>query len=188
MLFTGKFSKEGLTKSKRRFYLIGGLMLLLGFISLSMPLLASFAIETIVGMLLIAVGFAQGWSAFRGFSDGSAPWMETIMAIAAMASGFIFLVHPVAGVMTLSIILAAYFMADGATKVVEYFRIREINGSIWILVSGILGIILSIMMWKNLFTGAALIGIILGINLTFSGMSLIILGRGCSKASGDCQD
>jgi uncharacterized membrane protein HdeD (DUF308 family) len=186
MLFTGKFSKEGLKKSKRRFYLIGGLMLFLGFISLSMPLLASFAIETIVGILLIAVAFTQGWSAFKGFSDGSAPWMETIMAIAAMAAGFIFLVHPVAGVMTLSIILAAYFLADGVTKIIEYFRIREIDGSIWILVSGLLGVILSVMMWKNLFTGAAIIGIILGINLIFSGMSLILLGRGCSKASGDC--
>ena len=186
MLFTGKFSKEDLKKNKRRFYFIGGLMLLLGLSSLSMPLIASFAVETIVGMLLIAVAFSQGWSAFSGFSDGGIPWQETIMAVAAMASGFIFLVHPMAGVMTLSIILAAYFMADGATKVIEYFRVREIEGSIWILVSGFLGIILSVMMWKNLFTGAAMIGIILGINLVFSGMSLILLGRGCSKASGDC--
>lgn len=186
MLFTGKFSKDDLKKNKRRFYLIGGLMLLLGLISLSMPLIASFAVNTIAGMLLIAVALTQGWSAFRGFSDGGKPLQETIMAVAAMAAGFIFLIRPVAGVMTLSIILAAYFMADGITKVIEYFRVREIEGSIWILVSGFLGIILSVMMWKNLFTGAAVIGIILGINLVFSGISLILLGRGCSKASGDC--
>ena len=74
----------------------------------------------------------------------------------------------------------------GITKVIEYFRVREIEGSIWILISGFLGIILSVMMWKNLFTGAAVIGIILGINLVFSGISLILLGRGCSKASGNC--
>ena len=186
MLFTGKFSKEDLKKNKRRFYLIGGLMFLLGLISLTMPLLASFAVETIVGLLLIAVAFSQGWSAFRGFADGGKPWQEIIMAVAAMAAGFIFLVHPVAGVMTLSIILAAYFMADGVTKIIEYFRIREIDGSVWILVSGLLSVILSVMMWKNLFTGASVIGIILGINLLFSGISLILLGRGCSKASGDC--
>lgn len=185
MFFTGKFSKEDLKKNKRRFYLIGGLMLLLGFISLTMPLVASFAVETIVGLLLIAVAFSQGWSAFKGFSDGGKPWQETIMAVAAIITGFIFLIHPVAGVMTLSIILAAYFMADGVTKIIEYFRIREIEGSIWILVSGLLGVVLSIMMWNNLFTGAAVIGIILGINLVFSGISLILLGRGCSKASCD---
>lgn len=111
-------------------------MLLLGLISLAMPLIASFAVETIVGMLLVAVAFSQGWSAFRGFSDGGSPWQETIMAVAAMAAGFIFLIHPMAGVMTLSIILAAYFMADGITKIIEYFRVREIEGSVWILISG----------------------------------------------------
>ena len=84
MFFTGKFSKEDLKKNKRRFYFIGALMLLLGLISLTMPLLASFAVETIIGLLLIAVAFSQGWSAFRGFSDGGKPWQETIMAVAAM--------------------------------------------------------------------------------------------------------
>ena len=108
------------------------------------------------------------------------------MAVAAMAAGFIFLIHPMAAVMTPTIILATYLMADGITKIIEYFRVREIEGSVWILISGYLGIILSVMMWKNLFTRAAVIGIILGINLVFSGISLILLGRGCSKASGDC--
>ena len=70
MLFTGKFSKEDLKKSKRRFYFIGGLMLLLGLISLSMPLIASFAVETIVGMLTIAVAFSRG-NAFRAGDGGS---------------------------------------------------------------------------------------------------------------------
>ena len=51
------------------------------------------------------------------------------------------------------------------------------------MLSGILGIILAFMMWQNVFTGAAVIGIILGINLIFSGMSLIMLGRGCSDMS-----
>ena len=85
--------------------------------------------------------------------------------------------------MTLSILLAAYFLIDGVTKIVEYFRVKSIGGSLWIMLSGILGIILAFMMWQNVFTGAAVIGIILGINLIFSGMSLIMLGRGCSDMS-----
>ncbi len=186
MFFTGNFSKDNLTKSKKRFYLVGGLMLLLGFLSLSMPLMASFAIETLIGGLLMAVGICQAVSALRGFGDGDKPWQSTFMAVISFAAGLIFLIHPLAGVMTISVLLAVYFMVDGITKVIEYLRLREINGSVWILISGILGIILALMMWKNFFTGAAIIGIILGINLTFSGISLIILGRGCSKASKNC--
>lgn len=186
MLLTGKFSKESHAKNRNRFYLIGGLLLLLGLLSLSMPIFASIAVETVVGIMLMGAAFCQGWSAYKGFSDGFKPWQETFMAIVSFAAGFVFLLHPLAGVMTLSILLAAYFMVDGITKIIEYFRIKEIKGSIWILASGLLGILLSLMMWNNFFTGAAIIGIILGINLTFSGISLIFLGRGCSEAFRNC--
>ena len=105
------------------------------------------------------------------------------MAVISIAAGIVFLAHPLAGVMTLSILLAAYFLVDGITKIIEYFRVKAIGGSLWILLSGVLGVVLAFMMWKNFFTGAAVIGIMLGIDLIFSGMGLILLGRGCSDMS-----
>ena len=183
MLFAGNVTKDDLKKSKKRFYWIGGIMLAIGLLSLAMPLLASFAIETMVGFLLLSVGLCNAFGSFTGFKNGDKPWQQTFMAVISFAAGFIFLTHPLAGVFTLSILLAAYFMVDGVTKVVEYFRIREIGGSIWILVSGALGIILAFMMWRNFFTGAAVIGVILGIDLVFSGVSFLLLGKGCSEAS-----
>ena len=166
MLFTGNFSKDDLAKSKKRFYWVGGIMLVIGFLSLSMPMLASFAIETLLGFFLLAIGFGNAFGAYS-----------------AIRSGIVFLAHPLAGVMTLSILLAAYFLVDGITKIIEYFRVKAIGGSLWILLSGVLGVVLAFMMWKNFFTGAAVIGIILGIDLIFSGMGLILLGRGCSDMS-----
>ena len=181
MFFSNGFSKEVLLKSKKRLYTIGAIMLFIGFLSLSMPLLASFAIETMVGGLLLGVGLCQAFGALRGFSDGAKPWQQIFMAVISFAAGVIFLFNPLAGVMTLSMILSAYFAVDGAAKVFEYFRLRTIGGSLWMLISGLLSILLAVMMWKNFFTGASMIGIILGINLTFSGISLILLGRGCSE-------
>lgn len=183
MLFAGNFSADDLKKSKKRFYWIGGIMLAIGLVSLSMPMLASFAIETFIGCLLLSVAFCNAFGAFTGFKSGDKPWQQTFMAIISFAAGVIFLTHPLAGVFTLSILLAAYFMVDGVTKVMEYFRVREIGGSLWILVSGILGIVLAFMMWRNFFTGAAVIGIILGVDLIFSGVALLLLGKGCSEAS-----
>ncbi len=186
-MFMRKISRDDLVKSKKRFYWTGAIMLVIGFFSLSMPLLASFAVEALVGWLLLAVGIGEGWSAFRCFRDDDNPWQQLFMAVISFAAGLIFLLHPLAGVMTLSILLSAYFMVDGITKVIEYFRLRQIRGSVWILISGILGIVLAFMMWKNFFTGASIIGIILGIDLIFSGISLILLGRGCSEASKNCE-
>ena len=173
MLFTGNFSKDDLAKSKKRFYWVGGIMLVIGFLSLSMPMLASFAIETLLGFFLLAIGFGNAFGA----------WQQAFMAVISIAAGIVFLAHPLAGVMTLSILLAAYFLVDGITKIIEYFRVKAIGGSLWILLSGVLGVVLAFMMWKNFFTGAAVIGIILGIDLIFSGMGLILLGRGCSDMS-----
>lgn len=183
MLFMGRCSKEDFAKNKRRFYIVGAIMLVLGFVSLSMPLLASFAVETIAGCLLLAVGLSSAFGAFSAVRSGDSPWQQAFMAFISFAAGVVFLTHPLAGVMTLSVLLAAYFLFDGATKIVEYFRIREIGGSPWILFSGLLGVILAFMMWNNVLTGAAMIGIMLGVDLVFSGLSFILLGRGCSKMS-----
>ena len=158
-------------------------MLALGFGSLAMPLLASLAVETLLGCMLLAVGFGSAFGAFSAVRSGDSPWQQAFMAVISVAAGIIFLTHPLAGVMTLSMLLAAYFLIDGVTKVVEYFRIREIGGSLWILLSGLLGVALAFMMWNNWLTGASMIGIVLGIDLIFSGVSLILLGRGCSKLS-----
>lgn len=187
MLFAGNLSKEDFAKNKRRFYWVGGIMLLIGFISLSMPMLASIAVETMLGFFLLAVGLCNAFGAFTALRSGDSPWQQAFMAVISMAAGIIFLTHPLAGVITLSMLLAAYFLVDGITKIVEYFRIREIGGSLWILLSGALGVILAFMMWQNFITGASMIGIILGVNLIFSGMSLILLGRGCSEFQKKCE-
>ncbi|MDO5115092.1 MAG: DUF308 domain-containing protein [Synergistaceae bacterium] len=181
MFFTGNMSRDELIRNKKRFYLVGGVMLFIGFVSVSMPMLASFAIETLLGFFLLAVGFCNAFGAFSAARSGDSPWQQAFMAVISIAAGFIFLTHPLAGVMTLSVLLAFYFLVDGIAKIFEYFRLRSIGGSVWMLFSGLLGIALAFMMWKNFFSGAAVIGIILGIDLIFGGISLILLGRGCSE-------
>ena len=102
MLFMGKCSKEDFVKSKRRFYVVGAIMLALGFVSLSMPLLASFAVETMIGCLLLAVGLGSAFGAFSAMRSGDSPWQQAFMAVISVAAGVVFLTHPLAGVMTLT--------------------------------------------------------------------------------------
>lgn len=181
MFFGCDFSEEALKKSKKRLYMTGSIMLAIGIISLLMPMLASFAVETLTGMLLLSVGLCSAYAAYSAFKIKDNPWQEIFMSVISFAAGFIFIAHPLAGIMTLSFLLSIWFLLDGIVKVYEYFRMRSIGGSLWVLVSGILGVILAFMMWNNIFTGAAMVGVILGINLTFGGLSLIMLGRGCSS-------
>ena len=176
------FNEEELNRKKHRFYLAGAVMLAIGIASIAMPLAASFAIETALGLLLLCVGLCNAVGAFAGFKGGEKPIQETVMAVISFMAGAIFILRPTAGVMTIGYLLAAYFLADGVVRIIGYFNVMKIGGSVWMLVSGILGIILSVMMWKNVFTGAAMIGIILGLDLILGGTALIFLGRGCAKS------
>ena len=62
MLISENLTKEDLLKNKTRFYWTGALMLFTGFIALWMPLMASFAIELLLGWLLGVAGCAQALS------------------------------------------------------------------------------------------------------------------------------
>jgi uncharacterized membrane protein HdeD (DUF308 family) len=188
MLFWEELSKESLTKGKRRSYLIGALSIIMGIISIAMPLLASFAVETLAGGLLFGIALCSGFITVRCFKDGSSPWLMLFMTIISFAAGLIFILYPVAGVKTLAFLLAAYFLVDGIVKILEYVRLHSIGGSVWLLISGLIGVILAFMMWKNFFTGAAVIGTLLGLNLIIGGLCFIIFGRGCSAAAKDMED
>ena len=185
MLLWEEISKESLAKGKRRSYLIGALSLIMGIISIAMPLLASFAVETLVGGLLFGIAVCEGIIAMRCFSDGSSPWLAVFMTVISFAAGLIFIIFPVAGVKTLSFLLAAYFLVDGIVKILEYARLHSIGGSIWLLISGLIGVVLAFMMWRNFFTGATVIGTLLGLNLIIGGLCFIVFGRGCSAAAKD---
>lgn len=186
-MFSGRrLTVQELKKLRRRFYALGFVQLVVGVLALLKPLAASLAIETFVGALFLVVGFFQGWNAFVGFREGEKPWQQTFVAAITFIAGLTFLFHPFAGVITLSIFLAAYFMVDGVMKVMEFFRVRSLKGAFWVLLSGVLGIILAIMMWSNYLRGAAILGIVFGVNFTFAGIAFILLARSCSEKTGTC--
>ena len=138
MLISENLTKEDLLKNKTRFYWTGALMLFTGFIALWMPLMASFAIELLLGWLLVVAGCAQAYGAYKAFKDKTGGWWEVFSSLCAFVAGFLFITKPLAGVLTLSILLSAYFLVDGVTKIIQYWNIRHIDGAIWTLVSGIL--------------------------------------------------
>ena len=181
MFFMCELNEDNIKKSRKRFYLIGGLMTLLGIIALAMPLLVSFAIETLIGIILMVTALSQAIASYRGFADGDKPWQEVIMTIIAFVAGFIFLAKPMAGALTIAFLLSFYFFLEGIFKLLEYFALRKIYGSIWMLFSGIIALFLAFAMWNNLITAASMIGIVFGVNLLFGGISFLLIGYGCSK-------
>jgi uncharacterized membrane protein HdeD (DUF308 family) len=143
-----------------------------GVLAIAMPLAASIAIELLVGALLLVGGVAQTAQVFRLHGWGGRV-LALCLGILYAVAGLILLAFPLGGLITLTIVLAAYFFAGGLTKLVLAFRLRAAEGRGGFLVSGVLGLVLGMMLWLGFpSTAAWAIGTLVGIDMIFGGFAL----------------
>jgi uncharacterized membrane protein HdeD (DUF308 family) len=157
-------------------FLIEGIVLsILGLAAIIVPQLASLAVTIYLAWMFLIMGilglvmtfWARGMPGF---------WWSLISAVLAIAAGAILLARPMQGVLTLTIVLGAFFLAEGvATIMYALEHRRELSGrSSWLIVSGAVDIIISGLIITGLPSSAEwAIGLLVGINLLFGGSSLI---------------
>ena len=101
-----------------------------------------------------------------------------------LAAGILLLVNPVTGALSLTIVLAAYLLAGGVTKIVLGFQHKKDipNAWFWILFSGLVDIVLAFLIIQGL-PGTAFwaIGLLVGINLVMMGIAIIFTAQSCKK-------
>src|ERR1700724_2968972 len=157
-------------------FLIEGIVLVvLGLAAMIVPPLASLAVTIFLGwMFLISgiVGLAMTFWARQmpGF------WWSLISAALAVLAGIVLLAQPAQGTLTLTIVVGAYFLAEGvATIMYALEHRRELSGRwSWMLIAGLMDLLIAVIIITGL-PGSALwaIGLLVGINLLFGGATLI---------------
>jgi uncharacterized membrane protein HdeD (DUF308 family) len=168
----------------KAFLFEGILLVILGLAAMILPPLASLAVTIFLGWMFLITGVAglalTFWARqMPGF------WWSLISAVLAIAAGIILLVKPVQGTLTLTIVVGAYFLAEGVTTIMyalEHRRELSERWS-WLLVSGVLDILIAAMIIAGLPGSAEwAIGLLVGINLVFGGASLIGMALAARKA------
>jgi uncharacterized membrane protein HdeD (DUF308 family) len=157
-------------------FLVEGILLaLLGLAAIIIPPLASLAVTIFLGWMFLISGIAglalTFWARqMPGF------WWSLISAVLAIGAGIVLLARPVQGTLTLTIVVGAYFVAEGvATIMYALEHRRELSGRwSWMLVAGLMDIMISFFIIAGL-PGSALwaIGLMVGINLLIGGTALI---------------
>ncbi len=112
-------------------------------------------------------------------------WWSLISAALAVGAGIILLARPVQGTLTLTIVVGAYFLAEGVTTIMyalEHRRELSERWS-WMLVAGLMDILIAAIIIAGL-PGSALwaVGLLAGINLLFGGAALIGMALAARKA------
>ncbi|NCC96153.1 MAG: HdeD family acid-resistance protein [Synergistales bacterium] len=176
MLIFGDFDRVGL-RSRRGWVMgVGVCLALLGGIAVSMPLVASLAIESVIGWLMVVAGSVMAISGYRERRHGRGGFGDLLGSALTLITGIILLVKPMSGVITLTMILSLYFAAEGIFKVIVAVKLRGLDGWLWLLFSGLLALLLAGLIWHNLFAAAWGVGLLVGINLLFTGSTLVALG------------
>ena len=165
-------------------FLIEGIVLaVLGLAAMVAPLIASLAFTIFLGWMFLisgAAGLAMTFWARQmpGF------WWSLISAVLAIGAGIILLTKPAQGVLTLTIVIGAYFLAEGVASIMYALaHRRELSERwSWMLFSGLLDILIAAMIITGLPGSAEwAIGLLVGINLVFGGATLIGMALAARK-------
>jgi uncharacterized membrane protein HdeD (DUF308 family) len=159
----------------KAFLIEGILLVVLGLAAMIVPPLASLAVTIFLGWMFLISGVAglalTFWARqMPGF------WWSLISAALAVLAGIVLLARPVQGVLTLTIVVGVYFLAEGvATIMYALEHRRELSERwSWMLFAGILDILIAAMIIAGLPGSAEwAIGLLVGINLLFGGAALI---------------
>lgn len=171
--------REAMRDTVKRYslwYLIQGVLLVVaGILAVIYPVLSSVAVVVLLGWLLIVSGILQGISLI-GARHVPHFWLQLISVILAVLVGFLFLRDPEQGLLTITLLLIIFFMIEGISKVVFSLTIRPFPNWAWVLASGLVGMLLSAILWASLpVTALWLIGLLLGIELISVGAAMAYL-------------
>jgi hypothetical protein len=116
------------------------------------------------------VGILHFLFAWKTHSTSGVLW-EILLGVLYLFSGFYLLFHPVAGLASLTLLLAAYLLVKGLMQIVHYFQLQPRHGAGWLLFDGIVSLVLGVMIWRSWpFSSVWVIGALVGISLLFTGV------------------
>jgi uncharacterized membrane protein HdeD (DUF308 family) len=163
----------------------GVLLLVLGFIAIVIPPLATLAVTILLGWLFLISGLVGLVTSFWMRRAPGFLWSLVSAALGIMV-GVLLLVQPVQGALSLTLVLIAFFIIEGVASIMFALdHKRELSGQWgWMLVSGIVDLALSAMILAGLpSTAAWAIGLLVGINMMFGGSALIAMALHAKKAA-----
>jgi uncharacterized membrane protein HdeD (DUF308 family) len=157
------------------------LMIVAGLLAIALPQVAGITINLLVAWLLLFSGVAHLVFAWHTRTTGGIVW-ELLLGILYGAIGVYLLRHPVAGLATLTLLLAIYLFAEGILELLLSFQLRPLPGSGWLTFDGIITLILAVLIWRTWPSSTEwVIGTLVGISMLFSGITRLMLSMAAHR-------
>lgn len=166
-------------QSHRYMILFEGIIFtLLGIFAVALPGISTLSSELFIGWLLIFAGIVQ---LFRTFKARHAPGFigSLLTGILYFIFGLLLILFPIAGIFSLTALLTIFFIAEGIAKIILGLQLRPFRRWGWFILNGLLALVIAYIIWSG-WPGTAfwVLGLLVGINMIFFGISLMFLAWG----------
>jgi len=168
--------REAVRDSIRRrslLYLVQGALLgLAGFLALIFPAIFGTGVLVFIGWLLVISGVVQAIG-LVGATKVPYFWLQLVSVALGIVVGFLLISRPEAGLLAVALLLVVYLMIEGVSRIVFALMIRPMNDWVYVLASGVVGVLVAIVLAANLGSAAHwLLGALLGVYLIAAGGAL----------------
>ena len=170
-------------------FLIEGIVLVVfGAIAIVLPGIAALAVTILLGWLFLLSGIL-GLATTIWMRQLPGFWWSLLSALLAIITGTALLAWPFGGVLSLTLVLAVFFVIEGVASIMYALdHRREFTGRWgWMLASGVIDLVLAMLILVG-FPGTAswAIGLLVGINMLMGGVALMAMAlHARSDTTGD---
>jgi uncharacterized membrane protein HdeD (DUF308 family) len=168
--------QAAISENRTWFITLGILLIILGVAAIAFPLLTTIAAKIALGWLFLIGGVVQIAHAFS-----TRQWSEFFFDLLV---GLLYLIAGgwLARIVTLTVLLAALFIAQGVLEGLMAFRMRPAAGWLWMLIAAIAAFAVGVLIIAHLPSSAAwAIGLLVGIKLIMSGWAYLFLTMAATK-------
>jgi uncharacterized membrane protein HdeD (DUF308 family) len=151
----------------------GIFFIFLGLCAIVIPQVFTVATVIFLGWILLFGGIVQVGRSFMFSSMPGFGWW-LFMGILQIIVGYLFITRPVAGAVTLTMLLTVFFALEGIAKISIALMMRPLANWGLILFSGLTALIFALVILISWSESAQwLLGLFLGINMLFLGWSMV---------------
>lgn len=163
-----------LHKNWNWYFMLGIGLILLGSLAVVFSIVTTLVSVIYLGIFLMVLGFFEFAKCLK-IDTMIHFFLHLFLGILYIVGGFYIAKHPAVNALTLTLLLAIFFIVGGILRIIFGFS-KNLPHRGWILFNGVITLLLGIMIWKQWpYSGLWVIGLLVGIDTIFSGWSWIML-------------
>lgn len=152
-----------------------------GVLALANPFAATLAATLMAGWAFAVLGALQIVQSFQVQGWGGFLW-ALLFGVLTLVVGISLIFNPLAGMVSLTLLVAVLFLVLGAVKIMYAFALRPVSGWGWVLASGVVSLVLGVMILSNFpYSAVSVLGILLGVELISNGVLFLFVALGLRR-------